>query len=175
MNLLKMDNEVQAQPHPAVTEIPEFKSVIEEFDNAQVMLAYIYLKNDPKSPYRNYDEELKKEKVKEDLFDDEEYEVPETVKKAEEKFIELSTTPEQRMLQKATNSIFSLMDYLDEFDPTETDKNGKLKWSTKDYIRNMEKLPSVVETLRDLREKVDEGEETAGDIRGGVELTKWNK
>lgn len=173
--LLKLDNEVQAYPHPAATKIPEFKAVIEECDNAEVMLAYIYHKNHPESPYANYKEDLRLEKVKDDLLDDKNADIPDVVQAADEKYTELTKTPEQKLLEKAVNSIYSLMDYLDAFDPTEKDDNGKLMWSTKDYIRNMEKLNGVVDSVKDLREKVKEGQGTGGDIRGGVELNEYNK
>jgi len=174
-NLLKLDNEIQAQPHPAALQIPEFKSLVDECDNPRVMLGYIYHIHNPESPYSNYEEGMRKEEVKNDLLGDEEADIPDVVKEAEQKYVELTRTPEQKLLDKAVNSIYSLMDYLDAFDPTETDENGKLVWSTKDYIRNMEKLNSVVDSVRDLRDKVEEGEGTGGDIRGGVELSKWNK
>jgi len=173
--LLRLENPVKATPHPATTQIKEFKNMLDEVENPVRHLAYIYHMNNPDSSYSGYNDKVREEEVKNDLYGDREYEIPEVVKTAEEKYVELTTTPEERLLRSAVNSIYSLIDYLDEFDPTERDKNDKLVWSTKDYIRNMEKLSSVVETVKDLREKVEKGEKAQGDVRGGVDLTEYNK
>lgn len=173
--LLKLDSEVQAFPHPAATQIDEFSDLIDECDNPEVMLAYIWHKHSPESPYANHKGSERKRQVKKQILGDEDFDIPEVVEKAEDKYVELTETPEQKLLNKAVDSVYKLAEYLEAFDPTETDGNGKLKWSTKDYMRNMEKLPSVVETVKDLREKVQEGQSTKGDIRGGITLNEYNK
>jgi len=174
-NLLDIDGTIKAFPKPEVTQISEFETLIEEADKPERVLAYIYHMENNESAYVNYSSEMKPREIKSDLFGDEEWEEPNYVREAREKYIQLTKTPEQKLLEKAVDSIYKLMDYLDEFNPTERDKNGKLVWKTKDYIRNMEKLSGVVDSLEDLRERVDKGEGSKGDIRGGVELTEYNK
>ena len=175
MELLKLDNEVQAFPTPACSEIPEFKEVIEKEDNPAVHLAYIYHMNSKDSPYVNYSSRMREEEVKSDLYGDKNREPPEHVKKAEEKYVDLTTTPEQRLLESAIDTIYKYIDYFDDIDPTERDDNNKPVYKMKDVTRVMEKLPGVVDTLEDLRDRVDKGEGSSGEIRGDVELTEYNK
>jgi len=174
-NLLNIDGTIKAFPNPEATQIGEFETLIEEADKPERVLAYIYHMESNESAYINYSSEMKPKEIKKDLFGDEEWEEPDYVREARQKYIELTKTPEQRLLEKAVDSVYKLIDYLDEFDPTERDENNKLVWKTKDYIRNMEKLSGVVDSLEDLRERVDKGEGSKGDIRGGVELTEYNK
>lgn len=172
-HLLELTDTVKAKPRPEVTEIPEFKELIEEVDKPQRYLAYIHHIHSPNSAYKNYAD--REDKVKEELFGDEDWDIPEVVQEAEEKYKDLCETPEQKLLEKAVKSVYKFMDYLEAFDPTERDENGKLVWKTKDYIRNMEKLSGVVDSLEDLRERVNKGEGSEGDIRGGVKLNQWNR
>lgn len=174
-NLLRLENIVKAVPHPATTQIEEFERLLEETENPVRHLAYIYHMYNPESDYSGYSDDLREEEVKNDLYGDKDWEPGDVVLEAERKYQEITETPEQKLLRKAVNSVYKLMDYLDEFDPTERDENGKLVWKTKDYIRNMEKLNSVVDSLEELRERVNKGEDAGGDIRGGVELNEFNK
>lgn len=178
MSLLKLaskENVVSATPDPHALEINEFKKVYEEEDKPERIFAYIYNRHNPDSNYFNHSENMREKELKKDLFGDENYTLSDAAKEAEQKYIEITRTPEQKLLEKAVNSVYKLIDYLDAFDPTERDDKGRLMWSTKDYIKNMEKLGGVVDSLEDLRDRVRKGEEAQGKTIGGVKRTKYNK
>lgn len=177
MKLLKLSEsgKVSAYPHPAATEIPEFKNLIDKADKPERVLAYIFHMHNTDSPYTNFGSEQKEKRIKEDLFGDEDWSEPEYVKKASEKYVELIKSPEERLLESAIDQVYEYRKYFNAVDATETDENGKLKWKMKDVTRVMEKLPGVVDTLEDLRDRVEKGEDSQGNIRGGVEPSKYNK
>jgi len=177
MKLLKVQegNTVVGEIHPAASKIKEFEDVIEHEDKPERIFAYLFHMYNVDSSYANYGSDMKAEQIKKDLFGDPDWEANEVIQKAEKKYEEMTTTPEQKMLEKATDTIYKLIDYFDEYDPKERDDKGKPLWSTKDLIRNFEKLGGVVDTLEDLRERVDKQEGASGDVRGGVPLNKFNK
>lgn len=175
LKIKKSEKSVVADPHPAITEVAEFKDLLEEKDKPRRYLAYIYHMENIESPYTEYGDEKREKEVKYDLFGDENKQMDEIVEKCREKYRELTKTAEEELLESAINNIYSYIKYFNNVDPLETDDNGKLKWKMKDVTRVMEKLPSIVKSLEDLREQVAKGEDTAGEVRGGVEITEFNK
>lgn len=178
MKLLKLaseENVVSAYPDPHCLQITEFNNLYEQSDKPERLFAYIYNMHDIDSNYLGYNKDERANRIKEDLFGDPNYELSEIAKEAEEKYIELTTSPQQRLLESAISNIYKLIDYFEEFNPTERDDRGKLVWSTKDLIKNMKDLDGVVESLEDLKERVEKGEKQKGKIRGDVQTTKWNR
>lgn len=174
-NLLQIDDTIKGFPKPEVAEIKEFSNLIDKADKPERLLAYIYHMESVDSSYVKYKNQQRDKKVKKDLFGDKEWKEPEYVTEAREKYIELSKSPEELLLEDAIESIHTLRDWLQEFDPTERDENGKLVWKVKDYMRSMEKMPGLIDSLDDLRERVQKGEDSEGDIRGGVKLNQFNR
>jgi len=178
MKLLNIDsneNKVSAYPDPHALNIKEFKNINEQCDKPERMLAYIYHMYSSESPYAEMSPEAKEQEIKKDLFGDVNRKIPKVVQKGEKKYQTLTTTPEQKLLEKAVKSVYKLMDYLDNFDPIERNADGKLVWSTKDYIRNMEKLGGVVDSLDELRERVKKKDKQKGEVRGDVKINKYNR
>jgi len=174
-NLLQIDDTIKAFPKPEVVEIKEFKTLIDEADKPERLLAYIYHMESVNSSYTGFVDQERTRQVKSDLFGDEDWKEPDYVTDARKKYIELSKSVEERTLEDAIESVHSLRKWLRDFDPTERDENGNLVWKVKDYMRSMEKMPGLIDTLDDLRERVQKGEDSEGDIRGGVKLNEFNK
>lgn len=175
LNLASKENVVSATPDPHALSIKEFKNVNNEEDKPERIFAYIYHMYNNNSPYINYSSEMREIQVKKDLFGDKDYELSDIAKKAKDKYVELTITPEKRLLDSAINTIYKLIDYFEAFEPTERDDRGKLVWNTKDLIKNMGSLKDVVNSLEDLRERVEKGEREKGRVRGGTTLNKYNK
>ena len=175
LNLASTENVVSATPDPHALLIKEFKQVNDKEDKPERIFAYIYHMHNNDSNYANYNSKMREQEIKEDLFGDVKYKLSDIAKEAEDKYIELTTTPEKKLLDSAINTVYKLIDYFEAFEPTERDDRGKLVWNTKDLIKNMGSLKDVVNSLEDLRERVEKGEGQKGKVRGGTTLNKYNR
>jgi hypothetical protein len=180
IEVLQLEDDVRAYPHPACRDIEEFRVLIERDDTdhsreAARELAYVYHMCDPKSPYADQERNLRKEQVGADLFGDKEYSPEEEVEAAMDKYRALNITESMQLLESARESVHSLREYFEQADFTQRDDNGKLVWKPKDMVRNLEKLGDVVESLKTLKEEVEKEQHSQGDNRGGVKTNKYSK
>jgi len=180
--LLEKKSELRAAPTTYTLQIEDFKYLVERDDTqskevAQKEFAYIYHCVDPLSSYSTYkDEELRKKKVKEGIFGENTDWVEDAyVRQAMETYEELNLTEAQKLLKAAKESAKSLREYFQEVDLTEEDDRGKLKWSAKDLINNLGKLGTVIEGIKDLEDQVEKEMMDQGQLRSGVETTKYNE
>lgn len=131
---------------------------------------------DPNSSFSTYVEDVRKRKVKEAVFGEDSDWVPDAyVSKAIDAYEEMNLTEAEKLLKSAKESAKSLRKYFEEVDLTEEDDRGKLKWSAKDLINNLGKLGNVIQGIKDLEEQVEKEQLEQGEMRGGVELTEFNK
>jgi hypothetical protein len=179
--LLEKKSELRAAPTAYTLQIEDFKHLVER-DNtqnkevAQKELAYIYHCVDPLSSYSKYEDDVRKEQVKEDIFGtDTDWVEDAYVRQAMETYRELNMTEAQKLLKSAKKSAKSLRKYFEEVDLTEEDDRGKLKWSAKDLINNLGKLGTVIEGIKDLEDQVEKEMMDQGQLRGGVKTTKYNE
>lgn len=181
-HLLEKKNEFRAAPTKYCLQIEAFKHLVdrdntETKEQAQKEFSYIYHVVDPLSSYSTYkDEEIRKEKAKRHIFgEDTDWVEDAYVRKAMEVYEELNLTEAQKLLKSAKQSAKSLREYFNEVDLTEEDDRGKLKWSAKDLINNIGKIGEVIQGIKDLEDQVEKEMMDEGQIRGGVETTKYNE
>ena len=174
MKLLKLTSEIEVEPNPHIVHLKPIKRIIDNADDPIKELSYIYHMCDPESPYFQISSNIREEKVREDLFN-EDWEKPERVNEAIDWYKEQIKDPILDLLESVQDSIYKLKQYFDAYDPTEVDQNGKLVWNTKDVIMNMNRLSDVANNVEELRERIKKKEEQSGDIRSGVELNKFNR
>ena len=178
-NLLNIENErLTAYPDPHLTEVKEFKVLIDSDDTKDKVkcrrqFAAIWNMHNPQSPFFDIAKDARWHEIVDSIFDGE-FEKTEEFKKAEEKYIKLSETKIQKLLKSAHATIDKLSVYFEEVDPLEKDDNGKLIWRAKDIIANISKLSDVVEGLKSLEESVAK-EQDQTESRGDIKLNKFNR
>lgn len=173
MNLLEITDDLRAYPVPELVEILEFKALInrdkgrkKDYRGSKKLratreLAYIYHCVHHDSPYANEHFDVREEKVREDVFQNEEWEPDELVDSAMEKYRKLLTTPAVSMLNAGMKAAQKLTDFFENVDLTTLDKHERPVYSAKDLVANLGNLGKVVEGLKKLREQVQN--ETFGD------------
>jgi len=162
-------------------EVEAFKHLLErdESENKEVArkeFAYIYHIVDPLSNYATYEDDTRKEKVKEDIFGEKTDWVEDAyVRKAMEVYEDVNMTEAQKLLKSAKRSAKTLREYFEEVDLTETDDRGKLKWSAKDLMNNLSRIGEVIEGIKSLEDQVEKELMESGELRGGVKLNQFNQ
>ena len=188
MELLVISDDLRAYPRPEFANVDEFKKLIrrdrgspgdsggKKKQRASMELAYIFHLVDPGSPYRVYEESLRAEKVKGDLFKDyPDWEPDPILEAALAKYCDLKRTPTTELLKAAMSAVNKLTDYFDKLDFTLTDDNGRPIYNAKDVVSNLSNLGKVVEGLQKLREQV-EREESQGTVnRKSVKTSKYSE
>lgn len=180
-HLLEKKSEFRVAPTAYSLRIEAFQYLVERdnTDNkvkAQKELAYVYHCCDPLSSYSQYDDDIRKGKVKEDIFGRNTDWVEDAyVRQAIDTYKELNLSEAQKLLRDGKKASRRLRKYFREVDPTETDDRGKPKWSAKDLINNLGKLGTVIQGIKDLEDQVEKEMMDEGQLRGGVELNKFNE
>jgi len=141
---------------------------------AQKELAYVYHMSDPMSSYSSYNDDRRKERLKEDLFSDDWVEDA-YVRQAIETYEELNLSEAERLLGSAKQSAKSLREYFEEVNLLEEDDRGKKKYNAKDLINNLSKIGSVIEGIQDLEEQVRKEQMERSQLRGGVKVNQYSE
>ena len=161
--------------------IPEFRKLIandkDRFKkNVLKEFSYIYFMYDYKSPYVNYSEEDRHNKLVKEL-ELEDFKVDKTLQDAIDKYIELQETPTLKSLKAtreglltASKVITKLQRVIDASLEAIDDENNDMEI----ILTNVEKLlkissalPSAVNTVQQLEKKVKEEQVGESKIRGG--------
>src|SRR5688572_23745041 len=121
------DNLANALPNPELLGVKAFAKIIHRDRGskrdsqgrnkfkAATELAYVYHMCDPASPYFQYEEELRREKVIEDFLP-KGWEPDAYIQEAIEKYRELKLTPSARLLESAVIGLHKLREFFEEVD-----------------------------------------------------------
>lgn len=178
--ILELRDDFRAYPTAYCRDIEAFASLIgrdetEHCQQAVKELAYVYHFADPTSPYADQEEDLRREMLGRDLFENKDFKPDDEIETAIQKYRELKITESMQLLESARTSVHSLREYFEEADFTERDDNDKLVWKPKNMVRNLEKLGDVVESLKTLKSEVEKEQHSDSDNRGGVETNKYSR
>ena len=152
--------------NPTSLWIPEFKKLwnrdkSETKAKASAEISYIVFMYDYRSPYRDYSESDRRDKVVQDCFPDEQDWVPdEAISKAVERFRELQETANSRLLQAAKVAADKLTDYFRNVDAS----------AATEIVRNLKELGTVVKSLDALEKQVQKEQLEKSNVRGGQEI-----
>lgn len=163
-------NEVEINPH--FHSIKQFKDIL-DLDERWLSYIYLFVRHD--SPYIGYDDEDKQKMILEDLFENENEEIPEAVLLARLKYESLYENALVRLLKSALSAVEQMTQYFNDIDFGKTDNRGSLLYNPKDVMAVISKLGSTVDNIIKLREQVEKDLGDITEIRGGVEVTKWNQ
>lgn len=187
MDLLILDDDLRAYPHPSIVEITEFRDLIRRDRGSKgdsqgrkklravKELAYIYHMVDHRSPYSTYDEDLRREEVINDLFKDEDWEPDDTVMDAYHKYAEMIESPLVKLLKSAILAVNKLRTYFEELDFTLLNDKGYPVYSARDAINNLANLGKVVDGLEQLKQQVEKDQQGRGINRRAVETNIFSE
>ena len=179
MNIFNLvDNEPIITPEGVF--VPELKALWDKDTSegktkAKKYFIYIYHMSDPRSIYSNYSNQDKHDNLVRDYFNKKSWEPSKEVLKAIEKYKEMTTTPELRMLNDAIEMSQNLSKHIRELDFAEKNEKGDFINDTNKAIMYLKSLGPAVESLEKLRLKVEKGIDSKNNNRGGEELNMFDK
>ena len=166
--------------HPSLRKVEEFSKLIRrdrggsngdasgrKKNQALKEFAFIFHMCHYSSPYIQYLEDERKERLGGDLFDDENYQPDEEIVAAMAKFIELTRTPLSNLLESAHVAVNKLSDHFETLSLEEKDKRtGQPIYKAKDVLGSLASLGKVVASLQQLEEQVAKEQITGNKVRG---------
>lgn len=159
--------------------IPFINKLFDEVEDKTLALKYIkyvVFSGDWNSPYKAFAEDIRDEYLKDDLFGDKNFEIPNNVKVCLDEFIKFTETPSTRLLNAAEEGVdFLIREYNTlKTKQHETDKMGKPLVTAEQVGKWLGQLSGAVKSLETLKEQVIKEQVTSGGrIRGGNELNPY--
>jgi len=152
--------------NPTSLWIPELKKLwtrdkTKDKEDAHNEISYIVFMYDYRSPYRDYSEEDREQKIRQDCFPGQPDWVPDkAVKKGIERFKEFQDTTNSRLLKAAKVAADKLTEYFRNVDSS----------AASEIVRNLKELGTVVKSLDSLEKQVQKEQLEQNSIRGGQEV-----
>ena len=158
---------------PEALTIKEFK-YIWDADNSKDKvfsvedLSYVGFFCNRKSPYRNYDIDIREGKIISDIITRKNWKPDATIKAACEKFRDLTKTASSGLLEDAEYGLYKFRKYLkDTADKLADDEEGKI---ANMYLKNIKEIEAQLKVIDGLKERVDKESQDQGRIWGGGKL-----
>lgn len=149
----------------AALTIPEFKKIWDgdkskAKNEAFKEFAYIYHCVNYNSPYSNFPEDKKEESIINDIINDKKWKPSKETKEAKEKYIAITQTSKQRLLESAKYKIDEIAKYLKD---TPLDEN-----SSKSILEIFKSISTTVKNFDEIENAVKkESEQNSTRRRGG--------
>ena len=157
---------------PEALLIPEFQDIWKRDKaknklKAMRELSYVYFICDYKSPYRaSLTLNRLEATVAKDFMKDESYTPDSKISAAIDKYKELQVTPSMRLLDASLKTVHNLIDYLQNVDLQERDKNDRPIYKPSDVTNSLSKIGAIVESLSKVRESVEKEMSEQASLRG---------
>lgn len=157
---------------PEALLIPEFQAIWKRDktkDKLKAMreLSYVYFVCDYKSPYRSSLTLNRLESmVAKDFMKDEAYAPDPKISAAVDKYKELQKTPSMMLLDASLKTVHNLIDYLQNVDLQERDKNDRPIYKPSDVTSSLKNIGGIVESLSKVRESVEKEMSEQATLRG---------
>lgn len=163
--------------NPTNLYLPPFRQIWERDkskgkEQAYKEIAYVtFLCNFSKeNPYGAYIESERENKIKQDIIGDINWEPDELVKEAVDKYREMQSTANSRLLVSAKKAADKLAIYFDNFDPEARDKNGRALYPISEVRAGLKDLSDIVRSLDKLQKQVQAEQLEAQEARGGSQI-----
>lgn len=146
--------------------IPEFKKIWDadrskHKDAAFKEFAYIYHSTNYNSPYSNFPEDKKEESIIHDIINDKKWKLSKETREAKEKYISITQTSKQRLLESAKYKIDEIAKYLKD---TPLDEN-----SSKSILEIFKSISTTIKNFDEIENAVKkENEQNSTRRRGGT-------
>jgi hypothetical protein len=162
---------------PEFLAVPEFKAIWDRDkskskNKAMKELSFIVFlcDNTTINPYMGYSEDIREDILKEDFIGDSKWEPDELVLRAIKKLDSLFETPSARLLKGALVAADQLANWFKNIDFTETDNQGKQKYSARELSSNLSSVGNIIKSLKQLEKQVRQEQLDDGVARGGSEI-----
>ena len=171
MKIIKIDG-ANLELAEGVLFIEEFINLYENNKDKWIPLfKFIYLYADYNSPYKEYSEEDRLKQLELDL----KITYNEDLKKAVEKYKELTYTFTMKYCDSALKAASKNMGYWDSVDYTEKDLKGNPIYSITEVQRSLADCMKVVTAIESLKEKIKNEQIGNNKIRGGGDVSDFEK
>lgn len=135
-------------------------------EKTDFIMLYIYYMEDFNSPYFNYREEERFDKIKDQYLKDNKFKECELIKAARKEYVSFNTTPSLSLFLSAKKAIFQLQDYFNNIILTPGD-------DPKQLVSTLEKVGRIIESYSVLEEKVKKENSEKGRSRGNTKTGKY--
>jgi len=151
-----LDRSGNVKVNPEFLLIKEFKKLEEKYkEQTAKYFAYIYFKNDFKSPYRSsYEEPELSNIIKKDIIENMQWEPDNVIIKAEKKYNELQETKTLKTLLSAEKALLQVRKYFDEFNLEDVEEDKK-HIAVKNLMTNLKEVDDVVAKIESARTRVE--------------------
>lgn len=159
--------------------LPSFKKIYESDktknkDHAIAKISYIIFMYKWDSPYMSIvDEDNRSSILKEELFNDTDYELDNQTLDAIDKFKIFQHTFSLQFLEDNMLGATKLMQHYRLLNWDEVDKSGRPLYSSRDLAANLEKAGGILKSLQLLKEQVRREEIENTRIKGGSEIGSY--
>lgn len=172
MKIIKVDGNNLELSEGALL-VPEFAKIYTTYDKEKVIpaLKFIYLYADYNSPYKEYAEDLRIKELEKDLH----LTYDEDLKNAVEKYKDLSYTFTMKYCDSALRAAHKNMGYWDNVDYSEKDVKGNFVYSITEVQRSLGDCLKAVTAIESLKEKIKNEQIGNNKIRGGGDVSDFEK
>lgn len=160
---------------PIALSIKEFKALWDRDKSknkelANLELSYVCFVTDFRSVYKAYDEVDRSDKIIQDLFSKyKDWKPDKAVQSAIEKYKELSRTPLMDLYDGIEHSVRKFTKYFWNVDFLAVDDKGKPIYVAKDFGVTVKHANEIVDSVRELKLKVEREINETSSLRGGKE------
>ncbi len=172
--------EGKIQVEPQNLTIPEFREIYErdkrkDKEIAFSELCYVYHMADYKSFYSNHDDDVKEEKIKADFITDSKWQPDDLVKRAINKYKELTETPSMKLLKDTRIGVEKVRKYYQTVNLNDTDSNGKPINKITDLTSSLASVGKLVDSINAIEERIRKEESVSTKIRGDKKISEFER
>jgi hypothetical protein len=166
MSLLFIIENKAVKPYPETLLISPFKEIWDRDkskDKAQAIKDFTFMEffvsKKGSNPYKGYSDTVRKEKLKEDIMGQEDWEVDDLMVEGMKKLVEFQeeASPTYTYYMSALTAANKLKDFFDNFDINEVNvKTGNPIYKPRDITSALKDTNSVLQDMKALEEKVEQ-------------------
>lgn len=163
--------------HPETLTIPEFKELWDSDRTksktyTRMVFAYTYHLLSPGSPYVNV--RNKKEELQKNILNGKK--LTKKAKAAIDKYVELTETPEERLLKAALVAVDKVSEFLVNIDlNTVNERTGSPVYKVTDITKALREIRTISKDLVEIKDLLKSNEEESEEFRGGQELNMFDR
>ena len=178
-NLLEFDKkEGEVNISPFLVEIKEFRDILKgkKKDDKIKILSYIFHISNPLSPYSQYTDETRKEKLIESILEgDKKLANSKKMNYAIDKYKELMENNVTRAIEAAHSALRKIRNFFNDVDFSERTNSGAAVYKPKEILQTTGQLNQAAKDLDELENKLKKQQEDESLIKGDVKLNEFNK
>lgn len=163
---------------PYLFEIKEFRELLKDRDKDKQIsiLSYIFHISNPLSPYSQYTDKRRKEKLIDDVLDgNTKLSNNKKLQNAVDKYSELMENNVTRSITAAHSALRKIRSFFNDVDFSERTNSGAAVYKPKEILQTTGQLNQAAKDLDELEKKLKKQQNEEGFIKGGVKLNEFNR